>query len=319
MPETAAGDRIDRHVSATLEVPRNQVRRWIDAARVRLNGAAVRASTSVAAGDLVSCRPPSPPPTELLAQQGEIDVLLEDAELTVIDKPADMVVHTGAGHDQNTLVNLLLHRFPEIAAVGSPERPGIVHRLDRGTTGAIVVARTPAAYHHLADAFATRRVLKIYLAVVYGHTPTVGTWDLPIARDSKDRKRMTVRGDGRPAVTRYRVLERADDAGLSLLALRLDTGRTHQIRVHAKAAGHPLVGDATYSGARHRNLRAPWRTIAEGFSRPALHAWHLAFPHPDGNREVVVTAPPPLDLAELWRALGGGDLRRLQVEDCAFP
>jgi 23S rRNA pseudouridine1911/1915/1917 synthase len=205
------------------------------------------------------------------------------------------------------LANRLLGRYPEIAAVGGPGRPGIVHRLDLDTTGVMVVARTQEAYLRLSEAFAERRTDKSYLAVAYGAPrPQAGRIDRPLGRHPTDRKRMAVRPRGRPAVTDYRTLD--VDRGLSLLALTLITGRTHQIRVHLKAAGHPLVGDPVYGEARWREQPPARQAVLKRFPRPALHAWRLELDHPATGERIALTAPPPEDLCRLWHELAGREL-----------
>ncbi len=300
-----AGERLDRHVAEHLAKPRNQVRRWILERLVLVNGRPAKPATAVGVGDELECRPPERRAApELIAQAGELTVLHEDSELVVIDKAAGMAVHPGAGRDRDTLVNYLLHRYPEIGGVGGSARPGIVHRLDLDTTGALVVARTEDAYTSLSSAFAERRVEKTYLGVVYGTPRTAtGRIDLPIGRHRHDRKRMQVRSDGRPSTTRYRA--RASAAGISRLELDLETGRTHQIRVHLKATGHPLIGDPTYGEARWKALPGPVRRPLKTFPRPALHAWRLAFAHPATGERIEVEAPLPEDMRRLWVEVTG--------------
>ncbi len=298
------GERLDRCIAEHLAKPRNQVKRWIADGRVTVNGRTAKPATAVRAGDAVACRPPERRAAPgLEGEAGELAVLYEDGELAVIDKQPGVAVHPGAGLDRGTLVHFLLHRFPEIGAVGGAGRPGIVHRLDKDTTGALVVARTESAYAGLSAAFAERRIDKTYLAVVYGAPPVSGQIDLPIGRHRHDRKRMQTRPDGRPAITRYRRLETA--AGVSRLEIKLETGRTHQIRVHLKAIGHPLVGDPTYGEARWKGLPGAVRRPLKTFPRPALHAWRLAFVHPVSGERVAVEAPVPEDLRRLWREVGG--------------
>ena len=300
-----AGERLDRWLAEHLDKPRNQVRRWIVDGRVTVNGRPAKPATQLRAGDELTCWPPEPRAAPgLIAQEGELTVLHEDPDLVVIDKAAGVAVHPGAGRDRDTLVHYLLHRYPEIAGVGGAARPGIVHRLDLDTTGALVVARTEGAYAGLSTAFAERRVDKTYLAVVYGAPrDETGRIDLPIGRHRHDRKRMQVRSGGRPAITRYRRVAAA--AGVSRLEIGLETGRTHQIRVHLKAAGHPLVGDPTYGEARWKGLPGPLRRPLKTFPRPALHAWRLAFTHPSTGDRLEVEAPVPEDMCRLWREISG--------------
>ena len=299
------GERLDRHVARLLDVPRNQIRQWITDGHVTLNGRRTKPSRAVAPGERIVCVPPPPPPETLEPEAEHLIVLYEDADLAVLDKPADLVVHPGAGRDTGTLAHQILDRWPETSGIGGPGRPGIVHRLDKDTTGALVVARSERAYRALSTAFAEREVEKTYLAIVYG-TPQEGEGvvDLPIGRDPRDRKRMAVRGAaGRPARTRYRTL--ASAAGISWLEIDLETGRTHQIRVHLKAIRHPLVGDPVYGEARWKELEPRVRRRLERFPRPALHAWRLAFAHPADGRRIEVEAAVPEDLHELWSRVTG--------------
>jgi 23S rRNA pseudouridine1911/1915/1917 synthase len=322
-----AGERLDRHLAGRLDVARNRVRRWIDEGRVTVNGAAAKPSSLLRAGDEVAVEgPDEPPDAGLEPEAGELAVIHEDADLAVIDKPAGLAVHPGAGRTRGTLAHHLLHRYPETAGVGGPGRPGIVHRLDRDTTGVLVIARTDRTCRALVAAFAAREVEKTYVAIVYGTPrPPVGRVELPIGRDPRDRKRMAVispptppkgavipppippngaaRPGGRPAATRYRTLETAH--GVSRLELGLETGRTHQIRVHLKAMGHPLVGDPTYGEARWRGLERRFQRVLRDFPRPALHAFRLAFVHPGTGERVAFTAPVPEDMERLWREVVG--------------
>ncbi len=293
-----AGERLDRHVAARLDIPRNQVQRWIQDGLVRVGGRPAKASHPVAEGDAIDCSPPEPVDDRVQPEEGDLQVLYEDADLVVLDKPAGLTVHPGAGRTTGTLAHHLLARYPEMAGVGGPGRPGIVHRLDQGTSGVIVVARTPAAYHRLARAFAAREVDKRYLAIAYGEPkPASGMIDAPIGRHATRRMEMTVRKDGRPAHTGYRTL--GTRAGISLVELDLATGRTHQIRVHLKHIGHPLVGDPLYGEARWRGLPKPMQLVLRAFPRPALHAWRLGF---EGHE---FEAPVPADLRELWEKATG--------------
>jgi 23S rRNA pseudouridine1911/1915/1917 synthase len=231
-------------------------------------------------------------------------VLYEDPGIVVLDKPAGLTVHPGAGRATGTLAHRLLARYPEMAGVGGEGRPGIVHRLDQGTSGVLVVARTPTAYTRLARAFSSREVEKRYLAIVYGEpAPREGMVDAPIGRHPVERKQMTVRRDGRPARTGYRTLAAA--AGIALVELDLLTGRTHQIRVHMKHLGRPLVGDPVYGEARWKGLPRPVQAPLRDFPRPALHAWKLAFRHPIDETPMFFEAPVPGDLTEVWRKVSG--------------
>ncbi|HEX3553667.1 MAG TPA: RluA family pseudouridine synthase [Thermoanaerobaculia bacterium] len=304
VPPEAAGERLDRHVAARLDVPRNQVQHWIEAGLVRLNGRAAKPSAAVSSGDQVECAPPERKEERVLPEAGELRLLYEDAALVVIDKPAGLTVHPGAGRSTGTLAHRLLDRYPEMAGVGGPGRPGIVHRLDQGTSGVLVVARTAAAYARLARAFAAREVKKRYLGIAYGApSPSAGMIEAPIGRHPQRRKEMTVRPGGRPSKTGYRTL--AAKAGISLLEMDLATGRTHQIRVHLKHIGHPLLGDPVYGEARWKGLPRSVQAPLRDFPRPALHAWRLAFKHPDTGTSLTFEALVPGDFRELWQAVTG--------------
>jgi 23S rRNA pseudouridine1911/1915/1917 synthase len=225
----------------------------------------------------------------------EVPVVYEDPHLVVVDKPAGLVVHPGAGRDTGTLVNGLLARYPEMAGVGQPDRPGVVHRLDKGTSGLLVVARSSEAYDVLVARLAARDVERRYWTLVWGRVevPT-GEIDAPVGRAARDRTRMAVTLQGRPALTRYDVQRRfVRPVEVTELACRLATGRTHQIRVHLASIGHPVVGDARYGGAR-ASLPAP---------RPALHAQHLAFAHPITGEALSFDSPLPADLRALLAQL----------------
>lgn len=301
----AAGERLDRHVAARLEAPRNQVQRWIAAGLVRVNGRQAKSSAPLAAGDHIDCEPPAPKEERVLPEPGDLRLLYEDEELVVLDKPAGVTVHPGAGRSTGTLAHHLLDRYPEMAGVGGPGRPGIVHRLDQGTSGALVVARTAGAYARLSRAFAAREVAKLYLGIAYGApAPLAGTIEAAIGRHPQRRKEMAVQPRGRPARTGYRTLAAAS-AGISLLEMDLATGRTHQIRVHLKHLGHPLVGDPVYGEARWKGLPRPVQAPLRDFPRPALHAWRIAFRHPATGAPLAFEAPVPADLRGLWERVTG--------------
>jgi 23S rRNA pseudouridine1911/1915/1917 synthase len=312
------GERLDVYLARRLDTSRSRVQRFIRDGRVTVEGAIeLRGSRALDDGDTVECRPEEPPVEHALEPQpGALRVLFEDPHLIVLDKTPDVAVHPGAGRADRTLVNFLLDRFPEIATVGHPRRPGIVHRLDLGTSGVLAVARTEAAYQRLSRAFAEREVRKLYLAIVYGRpAPSEGAIDDAIARDPKQRKRMAVttpRARGRAALTLYRTV--ASAVGLSLLELDLRTGRTHQIRVHLQSRGLPIVGDPVYGEARWRAFPTVRRSVLRDFPRPALHAWRLTLPHPATGAVVTFEAPPPADFDRLWRAATGNELPPLAAQ-----
>ncbi len=313
-----AGERLDRvllrHLADLPDVSRTKIQEWIGAGLVRVDGRPVtRPSTKVPGGsEIETVLPPPPaPPPNLVPQEIPLSVVFEDEHLLVIDKPPGLVVHPAAGHWDGTLVTALLWRSREWG--GSPERPGLVHRLDKDTSGLIVIARTDAAHAGMARAMKARTIEKEYLAVVYGKTPVQkGKVELGILRDPKDRKRMTFsRTEGRMSTTLYERLAESTGAraGLSAVRCLLLTGRTHQIRVHMKAVGLPIVGDTVYGSPRWKGIvdETLARTCRE-FPRQALHARRLAMSHPITKKPLEIIAPVPKDVAQLLDAAGMGSL-----------
>lgn len=284
------------------ELSRSQIQRLIRAGHITVNGQPAKSSAVVEAGDDIEVTIPEPAPDSAQPEPIPLAVLHEDADIIVVDKPADMVVHPAAGHAGGTLVNALLHHATGLSGVGGRERPGIVHRLDRGTSGVMVVAKHDRAHRELSRQFQDREVSKTYLALVWGTPKTVRTIDTPIGRDPRNRKRMSGRAHhGRTAST---TIEHVDTRrGVSLVTITIGTGRTHQIRVHLSEAGHAIVGDELYGGTRKR-LPAALAPIGR-LKRPFLHAFRLAFAHPADGRAVSFEAPLPEDLAAVWKALGG--------------
>jgi 23S rRNA pseudouridine1911/1915/1917 synthase len=303
----AAGQRLDRWLAGQLtDLSRARLQALIEDGAVRVDGRGARASARVKAGQSVEVAVPDPAPAAPAPEDIPLRVVHEDAQLIVIDKPAGLVVHPGAGTASGTLVNALLHRVTDLSGVGGVLRPGIVHRLDRGTSGLLVVAKDDATHQGLARQFASRTVEKEYLAVVLGRPrPASGTIEAPIGRDPVHRKRMSVKAPrGRAARTGYAVEESFD--GAALLRLRLHTGRTHQIRVHLASIGHPIAGDATYGGRRlPAAAAARLRDAVAGLERPALHAARLAFSHPATGARLSFESPLPDDLARLLHTLRG--------------
>ena len=293
VPAAFAGDRIDRFVAAVTGQSRAAVKTLIADGRVTRNRRVVSsASTRVELDDVVVVDLPPPVDDRPTADPSvRFGVVYEDDDVLVVDKPAGLVVHPGAGQRDGTLVNGLLARYPELAGVGEEHRPGIVHRLDRGTSGVLMIARTPEAYESLVGQLAAHEPERVYQALAWGLPERdTGTIDAPIGRSTRHPTRMTVTPDGRPAVTHYSVLARHHEpVATSLLECRLETGRTHQIRVHLRAIGHPVVGDREYDGGRPG--------LDPG--RPFLHARLLRFAHPRTGEPVEVEAPLPPDLADV--------------------
>ena len=301
-----AGERLDAWLARTLpDLSRARIQALIAEGAVTVDGLSPRASSRVREGQRIAVLVPEPQAAVPQAEDISLVVVHEDAHLLVIDKPAGLVVHPGAGTPSGTLVNALLHHVQDLSGIGGVLRPGIVHRLDRGTSGLIVVAKSDAAHQGLTAQFASRSVEKQYLAVVHGvPSPRSGTIDAPIGRHPVQRKKMSVSASGgRAARSSYAVEEVLD--GASLLRVRIHTGRTHQIRVHVASLGHPIVGDETYGGARPpSSKRAEARAAIASFARPALHAAALAFDHPVTGERLSLQAPVPDDMARLMLALG---------------
>lgn len=301
--ETHAGERLDRAVALVHpELTRSRARRLIDDDRVWMNGRPGRPADRVSVGDRIDIELPDPRAADLEAQPIDLDVLYEDADLIVVNKPAGLVIHPAAGNPDGTLVNALLHYCADLSGIGGVERPGIVHRLDKDTTGVIVAAKNDRAHLGLSLAFRRRSVEKAYLAVCYG-TPADDrvVVDAPIGRHARDRRQMAVNDDGRPARTLVEIRERL--TGAALLTCRLVTGRTHQIRVHLAHIGHALVGDPLYAGRQWRNLPAALQATCRDFPRQALHAWRLGFDHPVTRHHMTFEAPVPDDMARLVERL----------------
>jgi 23S rRNA pseudouridine1911/1915/1917 synthase len=270
---------------------RSRLQVWLAAGHIRLEGARGEARQAVRGGERVDLAPPPAPDATPRAQRMPLAIVYEDADLIVIDKPAGLVVHPGAGVPDRTLMNGLLAHCPALAGV---PRAGIVHRLDKDTSGLLVVAKTVEAQSGLARQLESRSMRRVYLAVVQGDPPTSGMIDAPVGRDTRARTRMAVTRRGKDAVTRYRVLERFGHA--ALVECRLESGRTHQIRVHFQHIRHPLVGDAVYRrGTRH----------GLAFGRQALHAVELSLLHPRSGKTMTWQAKPPADFQRLLKSLRG--------------
>lgn len=301
----AAGERLDRFLAASLpELSRTRIQSLVDHGRVTVNGAAGKRSYRVENGDAIAIEIPAALTSAAQPESIPLEILYQDEDLAVVNKPAGMIVHPGAGAKSGTIVNALLHEFGsrgELSSVGGELRPGIVHRLDRETSGALLIARNDRAHRGLVEQFSSHSIQKAYLALVHGKlSENAGRIELPVARDLHRRIRMTTRRrEGRAARTDWRVRLRLP--GYTLVEADLHTGRTHQIRVHFSALGHPVVGDTLYGAPRQPKVAS---TSMAPLGRNFLHAARIKFVHPTTGREVDVRAPLPAELAEYLRALG---------------
>jgi 23S rRNA pseudouridine1911/1915/1917 synthase len=291
-------ERLDRYLAEELpDISRSRIQQLIEQGNVQINGKVCTSKkVNVKAGDRITLQIPEAQPLELQAEQIPLDILYEDDQLLILNKPADLVVHPAPGHPDGTLVNALLAHCPNLPGIGGVQRPGIVHRLDKDTTGAIAIAKTDIAYQHLQAQLQAKTARREYLGVVYG-APKIesGTIDFPIGRHPQDRKKMAVvpvEHGGRTAITHWRVLERLGN--YTLILFQLETGRTHQIRVHSAKIGHPIVGDPVYSSGRSVGVNLPGQ---------ALHAWRLKLQHPISEDWIEVTAPHPQTFTTLLEVL----------------
>jgi 23S rRNA pseudouridine1911/1915/1917 synthase len=288
VPSSLDGSRVDKAIAELLGLSRATASLVVESG-VELDGVNAKASDRVRGGQVIRCQPPVEA-TSLAPESVSFDVLYEDDHVIVVDKPAGVVVHPGSGRLRGTLVAGLLHRFPELEGTGADGRWGLVHRLDKDTSGAILVGRTQPAFDALTSELRRRQITRTYTTLVEGRmsAPT-GTIDAPIGRDPLQPTRRAVTHGGKHARTHFEVVRYLDGADVSLLSVRLETGRTHQIRVHLAAIGHPVVGDRTY-GATRKDLAAP---------RTFLHAAKLGFTHPTRGDRVTVEAPLPSDLSQV--------------------
>ncbi len=286
---------------------RSRARRLIDGGHVTLDGEQPRPSAPVTAGATIVVEEPDPEPSGIEPEAMELAIVFEDEHILVLDKPAGLVIHPATGNPSGTLVNALLHHCRDLSGIGGVERPGIVHRLDKDTTGLMVVAKNDSAHQRLALSFRRRQVRKTYLAVCYGNpSGDEGVVDAPIGRHPRERQRMAVTPSGRPSRTLWKIRERFE--GSCLLACTLVTGRTHQIRVHMAHLGHALVGDPLYAGRQWRNLADPRKAAAcRDFPRQALHSWRLELAHPATGEILSFEAPLPADMEGLLETLRSGD------------
>jgi len=288
VPPDASGARLDRFLSERLsDVSRSQLQRLIERGGVTVDGKSTRSAERLKAGQVVQVETPQPEPAGIVPTAIPLDVVYESAEFVVLNKPAGLVVHPAPGHPNDTLANALMARYPNLA-VGNAQRPGIVHRLDKGTSGLMVVALTDRAYQHFVNEMKEHQIHKEYVALVHGEFPhESGVIDAPIGRDRANRQKMAVTPEGRSARTHFHVLRRFP--GYTLMRFILETGRTHQIRVHAASVGHPVVGDVVYGP----------RKAALGLDRPFLHASRLGFEVPEGGSCLALQAPLPADLEKV--------------------
>jgi 23S rRNA pseudouridine1911/1915/1917 synthase len=298
----AAGERLDRYLTGQIpDYSRSQIQRLIESGHVtHSRHAKTKANSDIREGDLIGVELPEAQPATAQPEDLPLPILYNDADVVVVDKPAGMVVHPGAGNASGTLVNALLHHIRDLSGIGGEVRPGIVHRLDKGTSGVMVVAKHDEAHKELARQFQDREVEKEYVALAWGLVQQRKRINAAIGRDPKNRVKMSTRaGRARSAVTR--VTWSRDLKGVTLLRVAIATGRTHQIRVHLSAIGHPIVGDALYGGV-HRRVPHPLRAVTK-LTRPFLHAERLAFTHPRTRERLEFTAPLPDDLESIVREL----------------
>ncbi len=300
-----AGSRLDKYLAAHLpDLSRSQLQRLIKEGQVQTSQGESTVSSRVQSGETITIYVPPPRAARPVAEAIALDILHEDDALLVINKPSGMVVHPAPGHHSGTLVNALLYHCRTLSGVGGEARPGIVHRLDKDTSGVLLVAKHDLSHRHLSAQLQARQLRREYVALIRGHMPSPqGSIDAPIGRHPRQRKKMAVvPQDGRTACTHYKVLDTW--RSVSLLRLRLETGRTHQIRVHLAHVGHPVIGDAVY-GSLHWQLSghpALERTL-RAFSRQALHAEQVCFQHPQNDAWLTFTAPLPDDITGLIASL----------------
>ena len=294
-----AGDRLDVYVAGNSDLSRTRVQALVAEGRVRVDGHVARKADRLEAGQEIEVRVPPPERLEAQPEDLALDVLFEDSSLLVVNKPSGMVTHPAPGHPTGTLVNALLAHTDDLSGIGGKLRPGIVHRLDRYTSGLMVVAKSDRAHHALSEALQRREVKRLYIAASWGHlseSPLEVT--APVGRDPVERQRMAVVEKGRNAVTRLRVVERW--IGAELLRVALGTGRTHQIRVHLAHIGHPVVGDPVYGVGWERGMGGKareWaRMLGKSVERQFLHSWRLSFEHPVSGESMRFEVPLPADL-----------------------
>jgi len=320
----AAGARVDSYIAQRIEeCSRSQIARLIKEGHITVDGLQVKANHKLRGGETIKVSLAPAPPTEIQPENIPLDIVYEDTDLIVINKPAGMVTHPGSGNWTGTLVNALLYHCKTLSPLGAPERAGIVHRLDKGTSGLLVAAKTEEAHRALSSQLQDKTLHREYLAFCWGHlAEATGNWNLPIGRSISNPTRMRVDfGAGREALTEYKVLERYNLG--DKLQLRLQTGRTHQIRVHLAHYNHPVFGDPEYAGREQRirgiapELRRAAHCLLKIIDRPALHAARLGFVHPVSGESLEFSADLPEDMQKLEQALAQTDKRNSQPE--SFP
>jgi 23S rRNA pseudouridine1911/1915/1917 synthase len=305
-PYEGEPERLDKFISRVMDdMSRSAVLRLIEAGLVTVNGAPEKPSLKLRGGEIILIKIPPPAPATPVAEEIPLEIVYEDSDIIVVNKPAGMVVHPGAGNYSGTLVNALLGHCRDLSGIGGEIRPGIVHRIDKDTTGVLVVAKNDRAHHSLAGQFKQHTIKRVYTALVYGSPKgDRGSVDSDIGRHPSDRKKMSgAARRGRRAVTHWRVAGRYP--GITLMTVTLETGRTHQIRVHLSEAGHPLLGDSIYGGSgRLSNVRDPvLRNLIRDLGRQALHAGVLGIIHPSTGEYMEFTADIPEDMAQIIRYL----------------
>ena len=288
------GKRLDNIIKDKMaDISRSYIQKLIKDGDVLVNDKTSKASYTLRAGDIISVNVPPPVQLEIKPEKIPLDILYEDDDCIVINKPPGMTTHPGAGRNEGTLVNAILAHCKDLSGIGGVERPGIVHRLDKDTSGAIIVAKNDLAHNSIASQIQKKTARRCYLAIVSGEMPSKeGQINLPVGRHPVDRKKMAVVENGREALTLWKVLQKRGN--FSLIQLELKTGRTHQIRVHCSYIKHPVYGDAVYGG--NKNITAP-------FPRQALHAYKFSFTHPRSAKELTLIAPIPADMRELLNKL----------------
>lgn len=291
---TEAGSRLDKALADLTDLSRSQANDEIKKGGVLVNGKSAKAKYAVKVGDVITYQLPEEEVLDYLPEDLPLDIVYQDEAVAVVNKPQGMVVHPSAGHASGTLVNALLYHIKDLSTINGVVRPGIVHRIDKDTSGLLMIAKNDQAHQALAEELKAKKSLRKYLAIVHGNLPTDrGVIEAPIGRSDKDRKKQAVTAKGKPALTRFQVLERF--GAYSLVELTLETGRTHQIRVHMAYIGHPVAGDPVYG---------PRKTLAG--QGQFLHAQTLGFTHPTSGEELVFTAPAPAIFQETLEKLREG-------------